>query len=223
MTMNQFPRALCLMLLALGTFSCAEMPEEPIDSTTAALAGWVRGNYSHALRVNAGETNVRSVCELTIPLGSPKLLVVTASESGGASSAGPLVWTGAAVTGSGLTVTGCSGYPCEVTAQWHKVSGNGTTLGCQIIADDGTSRMVGGSTGMALTVSSAPAAPVIFNQDVTWSSHTVAVSDRATTYDALRRPGARTNVPVAELRLSKGGPLSGRDSPGVRASAVFFA
>ena len=151
-------------LAAVSVSACGDTAEVTVGSTGAELVAWANGNISQVLRVNPGETKVRNNCELTVPLSSAKPLTFIVFNPGGPLTS--LGWRGGQVTSGPLSANGCPTYPCDVIARFHGSSGNGSTHGCTVIADDGTSRLIGTSTGTTLTVALPPTAPVIFNQDV---------------------------------------------------------
>lgn len=159
-----------LLLSTIFVPACGREEADSIETLGAPLAAWAEGNVSQVLRVNTGETTVRNICELTVPLASPKPLTFSASITAGANPVATLGWSGNAVAdpiaADGFSVTGCGTYPCDVVARWRTTSTNGSVLGCEVAADDGTSRLVGQSSGTALTVAAPPSSPVIFNQDV---------------------------------------------------------
>lgn len=152
--------------LAALTWGCsgADTDQAPLGSAGLELGSWLGSNFTQVLRVNQAETTVRNRCELTIPLSSAKPLSFIKIVNG---STTPVGWNGSAVSVPGFSVSGCASYPCDVVATATGTGGNGVTLGCEIIADDGTTRVSGTSSGTALAVHALPTAPVIYNQSVT--------------------------------------------------------
>lgn len=181
-----------LALVAVGCSGAAD--DAAVGTTSTELVAWVQGNFSQVLRVNANETTVRNICELTIPLASKKpLAFVAVGSTGGGTSSASLGWSGSAVSGSGMTINGCTTYPCEVTARWRGLSSSGSTLGCNIVADDGSSQLEGDSSGTTLTVAAQPTAPIIFNQDVKIGAPNAAISGSCVFRQSAQLPGAQVS------------------------------
>lgn len=180
-------------LIAATVSACGrDTAEEVIGSTSAELAAWANGNISQVLRVNPGEITVRNICELTVPLSSAKPLTFIASDpvNGPVTS---LAWKGNQVTNGMLSVNGCPSYPCDVIARFHELGANGSAVGCNVIADDGTSSLIGTSTGNALTVSLPPSAPIIFNQDVKIGASGTPIAGSCVLRDGALLPSASVN------------------------------
>jgi hypothetical protein len=177
--------ARCCIGAALLSVSggCGSEPANDVHVgiTASALKAWANGDFQQILRVNAGETKVHHRCELTVPLSGPKPLTFTGSEPMGAhtfpSSVG---WKGAAVSTANLTISACMSDPCEVKAVYRGAWENGSGLRCELVADDGTSRLVGRSTGTSVKVTEALTATIVSRQSVKIGSQGESISGMCT-------------------------------------------
>lgn len=158
----------CASLLVLVTASCGTDHDERSDGLGVEKSAAVTipsAHFSRVLRANPSDTQVRSVCELTVTLDAQKPLVITASDLSGPPVS--LAWNDTGASNGSLSVSGCGGlYACDLVTRWRGNATNGTASACEIIIDDGQSQIVGSDTGTALHVEAGLTAPVIFNQDV---------------------------------------------------------
>ena len=171
------PCALFAIAAVTASWSCStgENPErDALGTVSTALESWAGARFGQVLRVNPGETDVRNRCELTIALGGPARPLTFIATTGAVTTS--VGWKGPATSNGKLSISGCAGDPCEVTATWQTGGSNGSVASCELIADDGTISHNGISTGTALTVNGAPSFPVIFNQDTAVHTSTTAIA-----------------------------------------------
>src|SRR5262245_48816764 len=189
--MGSEPSRLERVLIALALVGCgAQVEGGPERSETqGALVGWAKTQFTQVLRVNPGPTTVRNVCELTVRRDDDKPMTIVATGTGGSTvTAG---WTGSAISVSGLEVDACADPPCEVLIRWKGAGASGTAMGCQVAVDDATTRVVGSSSGTALTVVGSASAPIVFNQGMKLSASGSAISGLAVLRHGSVLPDAR--------------------------------
>ena len=161
---------LVVAALTAGVWGCGtghrEDPEQ-VGTHASELSAWARANFAQVLRVEAGRTRVVNRCELTVLVSEPTPLTFSGSEPlRGPTTLRSVGWTGSGVSVPGLSVTECVTYPCEVRAVYRVVLTSGNAVSCELTADDGISRLVGSSSGSALTVTEAPSASLVARQAI---------------------------------------------------------